>query len=425
MARTKQTARKSTSKPAKALGTGSIRKATKPAKKTATMSATGTASTSSGTTPAPAPRRSPRRRPPADPARTPLDTDPPTPQLRTPHDTDDSSSSSSDEEELLHVAEMMGAGAEVPEHLQYRMDEVNGVMEVAQMITDGAAIPVEQQQFVDRALMVLGRDPDMRRDPTDDEDEDEEEEIELAGTAENPIEVEEAYDPEDDEDDSDDPNYDPDAPVNPDDTTNTTPTALLLARSEKTRGDVRRGRVPAHIPHYHVRGRPDTPRTSRNQTYFDLYSKSSRGFLPHRPTLPGKANKMKYKPSELAYLEILHYTRRTCLEIPQLPFQRCVREMLQDLVAEDNKPENNVPTTMRLKNKRFQATAMQAIQESFETYLVDLFDDVQMIAEHRDRKTIMPADIHLARSIRGEEPLPSAPLMYRKYRSRPSTWQNV
>lgn len=51
---------------------------------------------------------------------------------------------------------------------------------------------------------------------------------------------------------------------------------------------------------------------------------------------------------------------------------------------------------------RFQSTAILALQEAAEAYLVGLFEDTNMCAIHAKRVTIMPKDIQLARRIRGE-----------------------
>jgi histone H3 len=51
---------------------------------------------------------------------------------------------------------------------------------------------------------------------------------------------------------------------------------------------------------------------------------------------------------------------------------------------------------------RFQSSAILALQEAAEAYLVSLFEDTNLCAIHAKRVTIMPKDIQLARRIRGE-----------------------
>ncbi|KAK6319746.1 hypothetical protein J4Q44_G00088530 [Coregonus suidteri] len=50
----------------------------------------------------------------------------------------------------------------------------------------------------------------------------------------------------------------------------------------------------------------------------------------------------------------------------------------------------------------FQSSAVMAVQEASEAYLVGLFQDTNLCAIHAKRATIMPKDIQLARRIRGE-----------------------
>uniref|UniRef100_A0A8C9JFB3 Core Histone H2A/H2B/H3 domain-containing protein n=1 Tax=Panthera tigris altaica TaxID=74533 RepID=A0A8C9JFB3_PANTA len=68
------------------------------------------------------------------------------------------------------------------------------------------------------------------------------------------------------------------------------------------------------------------------------------------------------------------------------PFQRLVREIAQDFKTD----------------LRFQSSAVMALQEACEAYLVGLFEDTNLCAIHAKRVTIMPKDIQLARRIRGE-----------------------
>jgi histone H3 len=80
------------------------------------------------------------------------------------------------------------------------------------------------------------------------------------------------------------------------------------------------------------------------------------------------------------------YQKSTELLIRKAPFQRLVREIAQDF-------KNDL---------RFQSTAVLALQEAAEAYLVGLFEDTNLCAIHAKRVTIMPKDIQLARRIRGE-----------------------
>ena len=50
----------------------------------------------------------------------------------------------------------------------------------------------------------------------------------------------------------------------------------------------------------------------------------------------------------------------------------------------------------------FQSTAIAALQEAAENFIVGLFEDVNLLAVHARRVTIMPRDIRLALRIRGD-----------------------
>ena len=51
---------------------------------------------------------------------------------------------------------------------------------------------------------------------------------------------------------------------------------------------------------------------------------------------------------------------------------------------------------------RFQSTALAALQEAAENFIVGLFEDVNLLAIHARRVTVMPRDIRLALRIRGD-----------------------
>ena len=50
----------------------------------------------------------------------------------------------------------------------------------------------------------------------------------------------------------------------------------------------------------------------------------------------------------------------------------------------------------------FQSTAIAALQEAAENFIVGLFEDVNLLAVHARHVTIMPQDIRLALRIRGD-----------------------
>ena len=114
-----------------------------------------------------------------------------------------------------------------------------------------------------------------------------------------------------------------------------------------------------------------------------LATKAARRSVPRL----GVKKPRRYRPGTVALREIRKYQKNTDLLIRKLPFQRLVRETLQVTFKKDHK---------------FQSTAMLALQEAAEAYLVGVFEDTNLCAIHAKRVTIMPKDILLARRIRGE-----------------------
>lgn len=108
------------------------------------------------------------------------------------------------------------------------------------------------------------------------------------------------------------------------------------------------------------------------------------------PAAGGVKKVHRYRPGTVALREIRRYQRSTELLIRKLPFQRLLREVAQAYRVD----------------LRFQSTAMLALQEASEAYLIGLFEDTNLCAIHAKRVTIMPKDMQLARRIRGETDIP-------------------
>ena len=103
---------------------------------------------------------------------------------------------------------------------------------------------------------------------------------------------------------------------------------------------------------------------------------------------PGVKRPHRFKPGTVSLREIRRFQKSTELLIRKLPFQRLVREIANDF-------KNDL---------RFQSSAVLALQEAAEAYMVGLFEDTNLCAIHAKRVTIMPKDMQLARRIRGERP---------------------
>merc|ERR1712018_171720 len=124
-----------------------------------------------------------------------------------------------------------------------------------------------------------------------------------------------------------------------------------------------------------IHRRKGAKETTGNQSSKKVGTSDRRVKKPHR-----------YGPGTVALREIRRYQKSTELLLRKLPFQRLVREIAQDFKTD----------------LRFQSSAVMALQEAYEAYLVGLMEDTNLCAIHAKRVTIMPRDIQLARRIRGE-----------------------
>ena len=119
-----------------------------------------------------------------------------------------------------------------------------------------------------------------------------------------------------------------------------------------------------------------------NKTYKRALSKAAR---KSAPSMGGIKKPHRFRPGTVALREIKRYQKSTELLIKRLPFQRLVKEIAQNYKSD----------------LRFQASAVIALQEAAESYMVSLFQDTNLCAIHAKRVTIMPKDMQLARRIRG------------------------
>ncbi|EGI67414.1 PREDICTED: histone H3.3-like [Acromyrmex echinatior] len=96
----------------------------------------------------------------------------------------------------------------------------------------------------------------------------------------------------------------------------------------------------------------------------------------------------KHKRKSHVLQEIRHLRRTTHFLIPKLSFARLVREIIIDIF-----PRENIT--------KIQATALEALQEATEMYLVQFFEDAVLLALHAKRVTLMRNDMILMRRLRG------------------------
>ncbi|CAL0319674.1 unnamed protein product [Lupinus luteus] len=95
----------------------------------------------------------------------------------------------------------------------------------------------------------------------------------------------------------------------------------------------------------------------------------------------------KLKRGFVALKEIKKYQKSIENLIPKVPFQHLVQEICQKI-----KP-----------GIRFQNMAIATLQEATEAYLVKLFEDTLFCVVHAKRVTIVPDDMKLAMSMKGEK----------------------
>jgi histone H3 len=109
---------------------------------------------------------------------------------------------------------------------------------------------------------------------------------------------------------------------------------------------------------------------------------------PRRQLVGGGGGKKphRYRPGTVALRQIRRFQKTTELLIRKAPFQRLVREIAHKLK----------------KEVRFQSTAVLALQEASEAYMVGMFEDTNLAALHAKLVTIMPRDMLLARRLRGK-----------------------
>jgi len=111
-------------------------------------------------------------------------------------------------------------------------------------------------------------------------------------------------------------------------------------------------------------------------------------FVPRvkKPKPIGIKKPHRYRPGTVALREIRKYQKSTDLLLSRAPFQKLVRE-----IAQDSKTD-----------LRFQSSALAAIQEAAEAFLVNLMENANLCAIHAKRVTIMPKDMQLAQRLSGQ-----------------------
>ena len=98
----------------------------------------------------------------------------------------------------------------------------------------------------------------------------------------------------------------------------------------------------------------------------------------------------------MALCEICRYQQSTESLFRKTPFNKLIKEISQEYRI---CPEGSGSPSVQI---RFQSTALAALQEAADNFLVGLFEDVNLLAVHAKRVTVMPCNIGLALRIRGD-----------------------
>ncbi len=91
----------------------------------------------------------------------------------------------------------------------------------------------------------------------------------------------------------------------------------------------------------------------------------------------------RFRPGTVALREIKKYQKKSRLYIPKLSFQRIIKVISEFTFM------------------KFQSTALLALQEAAEAFLVGLFQDATLCAIHAKRMMVIKKDFDLAIRIRG------------------------
>ncbi len=95
----------------------------------------------------------------------------------------------------------------------------------------------------------------------------------------------------------------------------------------------------------------------------------------------------RWRPGTVAAREIHKFQKSSDLLIRKAPFQRVVQEIIQQVSGKSD--------------LRMQSTAILALQEAAEYFMVVVFNDTNLWVLHGKRKTIMVKDLVLSCCIQG------------------------
>ena len=95
--------------------------------------------------------------------------------------------------------------------------------------------------------------------------------------------------------------------------------------------------------------------------------------------VPGVKKTMRWRPGTVALRDIKRYQGTTNMLLRRLPFQKLVREICQDWKSDT----------------KWAASALLALQEATEGFMIKLFESMNLVAIHGNRVTVLKKDFSL------------------------------
>jgi histone H3 len=99
----------------------------------------------------------------------------------------------------------------------------------------------------------------------------------------------------------------------------------------------------------------------------------------------GTKKSHRFKPGTVALREIKKYQKTSDLLVRKMPFMRLVREIASEYTSKD---------------VRFQRSSLFVLQTWAESFLIELFEDANLVSMHAKRVTVMPKDVQMALRVR-------------------------
>lgn len=121
------------------------------------------------------------------------------------------------------------------------------------------------------------------------------------------------------------------------------------------------------------------------------HGRGGKGVSSRGKHIEGVKIKPRAAPGELALKEIQKLQKGRELLIPRMSFHRVVRELTHNILAERGVVED--------AGFRYQAAALEALQEASEAYLVQMFEDSLLCCIHAKRVTLFVNDMQLCRRL--------------------------